>query len=126
MRFILVIASLLLLGIGFYVMFKPDLQNLIIVPVTATNIETTSEFRSLFAGSFIAYGYLILRHTFSYNTISIALMIAYIMLCIAFGRLVSFVMDGYNHFGLIVLVGELALATILLISHKSRKNRIPY
>ena len=114
MRFILVIASLLLLGIGFYVMFKPDLQNLIIVPVTATNIETTSEFRSLFAGSFIAYGYLILRHTFSYNTISIALMIAYIMLCIAFGRLVSFVMDGYNHSAL--------ARPIKLGNHQSRQR----
>ena len=56
-------------------MFKRDLSDLILVPVYAGNLETASEFRSLFAGSVLAYGYLILRHTFSRNTLSIAMML---------------------------------------------------
>ena len=106
--------------------FKRDLSDLILVPVYAGNLETASEFRSLFAGSFLAYGYLILRYTFSRKTLSIAMMLTYIMLFIALGRIISFIIDGYTHFGLFVLLGELLLALILFISHKKRKNEISY
>ena len=122
----LIISSILLIGIGCFVMFKRDLSDLILVPVYAGNLETASEFRSLFAGSFLAYGYLILRYTFSRKTLSIAMMLTYIMLFIALGRIISFIIDGYTHFGLFVLLGELLLALILFISHKKRKNEISY
>jgi len=108
-----------LFAIGCYVMFKPDLGDLGFIPVVATNPETASEFRSLFAGSFLAYAYLLLRFAFSYNSISIAISIAYIMGFIAFGRVV-------NSFGLIVFFGEIFLASILILAHKKRKNEIPY
>ncbi|GIS26422.1 MAG: hypothetical protein CM15mP127_07950 [Gammaproteobacteria bacterium] len=85
----LIISSILLIGIGCFVMFKRDLSDLILVPVYAGNLETASEFRSLFAGSFLAYGYLILRYTFSRKTLSIAMMLTYIMLFIALGRIIK-------------------------------------
>ena len=66
----IIFSAVCLFTIGCYVMFKPDLTDLGIIPVVATNPETASEFRSLFAGSFIAYAYLLLRFTFSYNPIS--------------------------------------------------------
>ena len=112
--------------IGSYVMLKPDLSDLGFIPVVATNPETASEFRSLFAGSFLAYAYLLLRFAFSYNPISIAVSIAYIMGFIAFGRVVSFFYEGFNSFGLIVFFGEIFLALILILAHKKRKNEIPY
>ena len=112
--------------IGCYVMFKPDLSNLGFIPVVASNPETASEFRSLFAGSFIAYGYLLVRFTFSFNTISIAQTIAYIMGFIAFGRIVSFFYEGLNSFGLFVFFGEVFLVIVLIIAHRKRKNEIPY
>jgi hypothetical protein len=115
-----------LFAIGCYVMFKPDLSNLGFIPVLATNPETASEFRSLFAGSFLAYAYLLLRFAFSYNPISIAISIAYIMGFIAFGRVVSFFYEGFNSFGFIVFLGEIFLALILILAHKKRKNEIPY
>ena len=115
-----------LFAIGCYVMFKPDLGNLGFIPVLATNPETASEFRSLFAGSFLAYAYLLLRFAFSYNPISIAISIAYIMGFIAFGRVVSFFYEGFNSFGFIVFLGEIFLALILILAHKKRKNEIPY
>ena len=119
-------SSACLFAIGCYVMFKPDLSNLGFIPVLATNTETASEFRSLFAGSFLAYAYLLLRFVFSYNPISIAVSIAYIMGFIAFGRVVSFFYEGFNSFGLIVFFGEIFLALILILAHKKRKNEIPY
>jgi len=112
--------------IGCYVMFKPDLSNLGFIPVVASNPETASEFRSLFAGSFIAYGYLLVRFTFSFNTISIAQTIAYIMGFIALGRIVSFFYEGLNSFGLFVFFGEVFLVIVLIIAHRKRKNEIPY
>ena len=112
--------------IGFYVMFKPDLSDLGFIPVAATNSETASEFRSLFAGSFIAYGYLLVRYSFSFNSISIAQTIAYIMGCIAFGRVVSFFYEGLNSFGLFVFFGEVFLVVVLILAHRKRKNEIPY
>ena len=115
-----------LFAIGCYVMFKPDLSDLGFIPVVATNPETASEFRSLFAGSFLAYAYLLLRFAFSYNSISIAISISYIMGFIAFGRVVSFFYEGFNSFGLIVFFGEIFLASILILAHKKRKNEIPY
>ncbi len=115
-----------LFGIGCYVMFKPDLSDLGFIPVVATNAETASEFRSLFAGSFIAYAYLLIRYAFSFNSISIAQTIAYIMSLVAFGRLVSFFYEGLNSFGLFVFFGEVFLVIVLIMAHRKRKNEIPY
>ena len=115
-----------LFAIGCYVMFKPDLSDLGFIPVVATNAETASEFRSLFAGSFIAYAYLLTRYEFSFNSISIAQTIAYIMSLVAFGRLVSFFYEGLNSFGLFVFFGEVFLVIVLIMAHRKRKNEIPY
>jgi hypothetical protein len=112
--------------IGSYVMFKPDLSDLGFIPVVATNPETASEFRSLFAGSFLAYGYLLVRYVYSFSPISIAQTIAYIMGFIAIGRLVSFFYEGLNLFGLFVFFGEVFLAIVLIMAHRKRKNEIPY
>ena len=112
--------------IGCYVMFKPDLSDLGFIPVLATNPETASEFRSLFAGSFIAYAYFLVRFTFSYNSLSLAVVIAYIMGFIALGRLVSFYYEGFNTFGLSVFLGEIFLMIVLLMAHRKRKNEISY
>ena len=112
--------------IGCYVMFKPDLSDLGFIPVVAINPETASEFRSLFAGSFIAYSYLLIRFTFSFNSISIAQTIAYIMGFIAFGRVVSFFYEDMNSFGLFVFFGEVFLVIVLIMAHRKRKNEIPY
>jgi|TARA_B110000459_G_C16322480_1_gene364196 hypothetical protein len=119
-------SALCLFVIGCFVMFKPDLSDLGFIPVLATNPETASEFRSLFAGSFLAYSYLLVRFTFSYNPLSIAVTIAYIMGFIAFGRLVSFYYEGFNEFGMYVFLGEIFLIVVLLLAHKKRKNEIPY
>ena len=115
-----------LFAIGCYVMFKPDLSDLGFIPVVATNAETASEFRSLFAGSFIAYAYLLIRYAFSFNSISIAQTIAYIMSLVAFGRLVSFFYEGLNSFSLFVFCGEVFLVIVLIMAHRKRKNEIPY
>ena len=112
--------------IGCYVMFKPDLSDLGFIPVVATNPETTSEFRSLFAGSFIAYAYLLIRFSFSFNSISIAQTVAYIMGFIALGRVVSFFYEGLNAFSLLVFFGEVFLVIVLILAHRKRKNEIPY
>ncbi len=123
----ILLTAVCLFVIGCYVMFKSDLSDLgPYIPVLATNPETASEFRSLFAGSFIAYAYFLIRFVYSYNPISIAQTIAYIMGFIAFGRLVSFVYEGVNSFGLLVFFGEVFLLIILIMAHKKRKNEIPY
>ena len=122
----IIFSAACLFCIGCYVMFKPDLSDLGFIPVVATNPETASEFRSLFAGSFIAYGYLLVRFSFSYNPISIAQTIAYIMGFIALGRVVSFFYEGLNSFGLFVFFGELFLVIVLILAHRKRKNEIPY
>ena len=122
----IIFSALCLFAIGCYVMFKPDLSDLGFIPVVATNPETASEFRSLFAGSFIAYAYLLMRFTYSYNPISIALSIAYILGFIAMGRIVSFFYEGFNSFGLFVFFGEVFLIFILIMAHRKRKNEIPY
>ena len=122
----IIFSAICLFTIGCYVMFKPDLSDLGFIPVVATNPETASEFRSLFAGSFIAYAYLLIRYAFSYNSISIALIIAYIMGFIAIGRIVSFFYEGFNIFGLLVFSDEIFLMLILLLAHKKRKNEISY
>ena len=119
-------SALCLFVIGCYVMFKPDLSDLGFIPVLATNPETASEFRSLFAGSFIAYAYFLVRFTFSYNSLSLAVVIAYIMGFIALGRLVSFYYEGFNTFSLSVFLGEIFLIIVLLMAHRKRKNEIPY
>jgi len=115
-----------LFAIGCYVMFKPDLSDLGFIPVVATNPETASEFRSLFAGSFIAYAYLLVRFSFSFNSLSIAQTIGYIMGFIALGRIVSFFYEGFNTFGLFVFFGEVFLVIVLIMAHRKRKNEIPY
>ncbi len=122
----IIFSALCLFAIGCYVMFKPDLSDLGFIPVVATNPETASEFRSLFAGSFIAYAYLLIRFTYSYNPISIAVSIAYILGFIAMGRIVSFFYEGFNSFSLFVFFGEVFLIFVLIMAHRKRKNEIPY
>jgi len=122
----IIFSALCLFAIGCYVMFKPDLSDLGFIPVVATNPETASEFRSLFAGSFIAYAYLLIRFTYSYNPISIVVSIAYILGFIAMGRIVSFFYEGFNSFGLFVFFGEVFLIFVLIMAHRKRKNEIPY
>lgn len=126
LRISILFSALCLFVIGCYVMFKPDLSDLVFIPVIATNPETASEFRSLFAGSFIAYAYFLVRFTFSYNSLSLAVVVAYIMGFIAFGRLVSFYYEGFNTFGLSVFFGEIFLLIVLIMAHRKRKNEIPY
>ena len=126
LKLCIIFSALCLLTIGCYVMFKPDLSDLGIIPVVATNPETASEFRSLFAGSFIAYAYLLIRFAYSYKAISIGICIAYIMSFIAVGRLVSFFYEGFNYFGLFVFIGEIFLVIVLILAHRKRKNEIPY
>ena len=126
LKFCIIFSALSLLTIGCYVMFKPDLSDLGVIPVIATNPETASEFRSLFAGSFIAYAYLLIRFAYSYKAISIGICIAYIMSFIAVGRLVSFFYEGFNYFGLFVFIGEIFLVIVLILAHRKRKNEIPY
>jgi len=122
----IIFSALCLFAIGCYVMFKPDLSDLGFIPVVATNPETASEFRSLFAGSFIAYAYLLIRFTYSYNPIPIPVSIAYILAFIAMGRIVSFFYEGFNSFGLFVFFGEVFLIFVLIMAHRKRKNEIPY
>ena len=122
----IIFSALCLFATGCYVMFKPDLSDLGFIPVVATNPETASEFRSLFAGSFIAYAYLLMRFTYSYTPLSIAVSIAYILGFIAMGRIVSFFYEGFNSFGLFVFFGEVFLIFILIMAHRKRKNEIPY
>ena len=126
LRISILFSALCLFVIGCYVMFKPDLSDLGFIPVIATNPETASEFRSLFAGSFIAYAYFLVRFTVSYNSLSLAVVVAYIMGFIAFGRLVSFYYEGFNTFGLSVFFGEIFLLIVLIMAHRKRKNEIPY
>ncbi len=126
LRISILFSALCLFVIGCYVMFKPDLSDLGFIPVIATNPETASEFRSLFAGSFIAYAYFLVRFTFSYNSLSLAVVVAYIMGFIAFGRLASFYYEGFNTFGLSVFFGEIFLMIVLIMAHRKRKNEIPY
>ena len=126
LRISILFSALCLFVIGCYVMFKPDLSDLGFIPVIATNPETASEFRSLFAGSFIAYAYFLVRFTFSYNSLSLGVVVAYIMGFIAFGRLASFYYEGFNTFGLSVFFGEIFLMIVLLMAHRKRKNEIPY
>lgn len=126
LRISILFSALCLFVIGCYVMFKPDLSDLGFIPVIAANPETASEFRSLFAGSFIAYAYFLVRFTFSYNSLSLAVVVAYIMGFIAFGRLASFYYEGFNTFGLSVFFGEIFLLIVLIMAHRKRKNEIPY
>ena len=126
LRISILFSALCLFVIGCYVMFKPDLSDLGFIPVIATNPETASEFRSLFAGSFIAYAYFLVRFTFSYNSLSLAVVVAYIMGFIALGRLVSFYYEGFNTFGLSVFFGEIFLLIVLIMAHRKRKNEISY
>ena len=126
LKLFILFSAACLFVIGCYIMFKPDLSDLGFIPVVATNPETASEFRSLFAGSFIAYAYLLTRFSFSFNAISIAQTIAYIMGFIALGRIVSFFYEGFNSFGLFVFLGEVFLVIVLIMAHRKRKNEIPY
>ena len=120
-------SALCLFVIGCYVMFNQDLSDLGFgIKIENITPQTASEIRSLFGGSFIAYAYLLVRFTYSYNPISIAQTLAYIMGFIAMGRLVSFAYDDVTNFGLFVFLGEVFLMAILIMAHKKRKNEISY
>ena len=56
LKWLIILAGLQLFGIGLFVMFAPDLSVVPFIPKDAP-ADLYSEFRAMFAGSFIAFGY---------------------------------------------------------------------
>jgi len=78
------------------------------------------------AGSFIAFGYLLIRYALSASLIPIGMMMIYVMASIAFGRIVSFLYEGITSFSLFAFVGEVSLVVILYLYYRKKKNEISY
>jgi len=107
------------------VMFAPDLSVVPFIPSDAP-ADLYSEFRAMFAGSFIAFGYLLIRYALSASLIPIGMMMIYVMASIAFGRIVSFLYEGITSFSLFAFVGEVSLVVILYLYYRKKKNEISY
>ena len=52
-------------------MFKADLSSTIF-PFTINNLETAAEFRAVFGGSLLAFGYLLLRFLTSSSNVTVS------------------------------------------------------
>ena len=124
-KLILALFTCLFLVIGFYVMFKADLSSTIF-PFTINNLETAAEFRAVFGGSLLAFGYLLLRFLTSSSTVTVSSIIIYILVCINSGRIISFFYEGFLSFTLYSWFIELSLLIFVWFAHKNRKNKIDY
>ena len=111
--------------IGCYVMFKADLS-LTIFPFTINNPETSAEFRAVFGGSLLAFGYLLLRFLTSSSNVTVSSIIIYFLVCINLGRVVSFFYEGFLTFTFYSWLLELSLLVLIWFAHKNRKNKIDY
>ena len=117
--------AFILLVIGFYFLFKPDLSSTI-YPFSINDIETSAQLRAVFGGSLVAFGYLLIRFLSSSSNVTVSLVLIYIVICINFGRFISLFYEGFLSFTLISWAAELLLLILLWIAHKNRKNKIDY
>ena len=125
LKWLIIISGLQLFGIGLFTMFISDLSIIPFIPQDAP-ADLYSEFRAMFAGSFVAFGYLLIRYALSASFIPIGLMIIYVMISISFGRVISFLYEGISPFSLFAFFGELSLAIILYLYYRKKKNEISY
>ena len=124
-KLFLALFTCLFLVIGFYVMFKADLSSTIF-PFTINNLETAAEFRAVFGGSLLAFGYMLVRFLSSSSNVTVSSIIIYILICINFGRIVSFFYEGFLTFTFYSWLAELSLLILVWFAHKNRKNKIDY
>ena len=117
--------AFILLVIGFYFLFKPDLSSTI-YPFSINDIETSAQLRAVFGGSLVAFGYLLIRFLSSSSNVTVSLVLIYIVICINFGRFISLFYEGFLSFTLISWAAEFLLLILLWIDHKNRKNKIDY
>ncbi len=117
--------AFILLIIGFYFLFKPDLSSTI-YPFLINDIETSAQLRAVFGGSLVAFGYLLIRFLSSSSNVTVSSVLIYIVMCINFGRFISLFYEGFLSFTLISWAAELLLLILLWIAHKNRKNKIDY
>ena len=117
--------AFILLVIGFYFLFKPDLSSTI-YPFSINDVETSAQLRAVFGGSLVAFGYLLIRFLSSSSNVTVSLVLIYIVICINFGRFISLFYEGFLSFTLISWAAELLLLILLWIAHKNRKNKIDY
>ena len=117
--------AFILLIIGFYFLFKPDLSSTI-YPFLINDIETSAQLRAVFGGSLVAFGYLLIRFLSSSSNVTVSSLLIYIVMCINFGRFISLFYEGFLSFTLISWAAELLLLILLWIAHKNRKNKIDY
>jgi len=117
--------AFILLIIGFYFLFKPDLSSTI-YPFLINDIETSAQLRAVFGGSLVAFGYLLIRFLSSSSNVTVSSVLIYIVICINFGRFISLFYEGFLSFTLISWAAELLLLILLWIAHKNRKNKIDY
>ena len=117
--------AFILLVIGFYFLFKPDLSSTI-YPFSINDIETSAQLRAVFGGSLVAFGYLLIRFLSSSSNVTVSLVLIYIVICINFGRFISLFYEGFLSFTLISWAAEFLLLILLSIAHKNRKNKIDY
>ena len=124
-KLILALFTCIFLVSGLYVMFKADLSSTIF-PFTITNLETSAEFRAVFGGSLLAFSYMLLRFLSSSSNVTVSSIIIYILICINFGRIVSFFYEGFLTFTFYSWLAELSLLILVWFAHKNRKNKIDY
>ena len=124
-KLLLALFTCIFLVSGLYVMFKADLSSTIF-PFTISNLETAAEFRAVFGGSLLAFGYMLLRFLTSSSNVTISSIIIYILICINFGRVLSFFYEGFLTFTFYSWLLELSLLILVWFAHKNRKNKIDY
>ena len=117
--------AFILLVIGFYFLFKPDLSSTI-YPFSINDIETSAQLRAVFGGSLVAFGYLLIRFLSSSSNVTVSSVLIYIVIFINFGRFISLFYEGFLSFTLISWAAEFLLLILLWIAHKNRKNKIDY
>ena len=122
----LILVALFSLVLGFYMMFAPDVNSILLTFDGRRKIKNLTNFIRTISGLFAASGYILLRFVFSSSRVQLGTVLIYLVGFMLVGKFSGFLYEGISPRSLIIFFIGLITFFILLIERRKRRNQISY
>ena len=122
----LILVALFSLVLGFYMMFAPDVNRILLTFYVEEGQKNLTTFIRTISGLFDAGGYILLRFVFSSSRVQLGTVLIYLVGFMLVGKFSGFMYEGISPRSLIIFFIGLITFFILLIERRKRRNQISY
>ena len=122
----LILVALFSLVLGFYMMFAPDVNSILLTFYVEEDQKNLTTFIRTISGLFAAGGYILLRFVFSSSRVQLGTVLIYLVGFMLVGKFSGFLYEGISPRSLIIFFIGLITFLFLLIERRKRRNQISY